>query len=59
MAAFLVGGCCWVVDGGPGPHDLFHAGVIDVTGLVLMTGECLLALRCLGRTGAARLGPAR
>lgn len=59
MAAFLVGSCFWVVDGGPGPRNLFHAGVIDVTGLALMTGVSLMALRCLQRTAGARPGPAR
>lgn len=59
MSAFLVGSCCWIVDGGPGPRNLFHAGVIDVTGLALMTGVSLMAFRCLQRTGGPGWGPAR
>ena len=41
MAAFLGGGCAWVADrtprDGTGPGNLFHAGAIDVAGLVVMT----------------------
>jgi hypothetical protein len=36
MSVFLVGACMWVVDGGPGPRDLFRVGAIDVAGLVVM-----------------------
>jgi hypothetical protein len=36
MVLFLTGCCLWMVDGGPGPRDLFHAGSIDVAGIVVM-----------------------
>lgn len=53
MAAFLVGSCCWIVDGGPGPRNLFHAGAIDVVGLALMAAAMLVAQRAAGRAGRA------
>jgi hypothetical protein len=37
MAVFLGGGCAWTADRTPRPGNLFHAGVIDVAGLVVMT----------------------
>ena len=58
MALFLVGSCFWIVDGGPGPRNLFHAGAIDVSGLALMTGLAVLALRCLQRAGTVEFDPA-
>jgi hypothetical protein len=45
MVVFLVGSCCWIVDGGPGPRNLFHAGAIDGAGLAFMTMAALVALR--------------
>jgi hypothetical protein len=45
MAAFLAGSLCWVVDGGPGPGNLFHAGAIDSAGLTVMVGALLVAHR--------------
>ena len=43
MLVFL-GGCgSWVVDGGAGPRNLFHAGAIDVAGLVVMLGAVAIA----------------
>jgi hypothetical protein len=44
-AIFLTGAALWVVDGGPGPRNLFHIGSIDVVELaalallVLVTGR--------------------
>ena len=56
MAVFL-GGCCgWIVDGGPGPRNLFHAGAIDTAGTVVMT-IAFVAARQAVRT--ARLAAAR
>jgi hypothetical protein len=57
MAVFLTGCCIWVVDGGPGPRNLFHAGAIDVVGLVVMAMALTLALRALAtaRRGSRRL----
>jgi hypothetical protein len=37
MVAFLLGACCWVVVGGPGPRGLFRTGTVDVAGLAVMT----------------------
>lgn len=36
MLVFLLGCGLWMVDGGAGPHNLFHAGAIDVAAVVLM-----------------------
>jgi hypothetical protein len=55
MTAFLVGSALWVVDGGPGPRNLFHAGAIDVGALVVMTGVSLVALRSVQRARSAPL----
>jgi len=49
MAVFLAGCCAWIVDGGPGPRNLFHAGAIDVAGAVVMT------IALAGARQAARL----
>jgi hypothetical protein len=43
MLAFLVGASLWVVDGGPGPHNLFHAGLINVVGLGVMAATLVMA----------------
>jgi hypothetical protein len=45
MVVFLAGCGAWVVDGGPGPDGLFHAGAIDVAGLVLLAITFALAQR--------------
>ena len=60
MVVFL-GGCgSWVVDGGPGPGNLFHSGAIDVAGLVVMAGALAVAHRAAGRAvrGGRALQPA-
>ncbi len=59
MAAFLVGSCSWIIDGGPGPRNLFHAGVIDLVGLVAMTAALLVADHAArnARQAARRLVP--
>ncbi|HCU95172.1 MAG TPA: hypothetical protein DHU96_21670, partial [Actinobacteria bacterium] len=57
MTAFLSGALCWVTEGGPGPQGLFHAGIIDVTGLAVMTAALLTGWRAVylaHRRGAAR-----
>jgi hypothetical protein len=56
MAVFLGGCCAWIVDGGPGPRNLFHAGAIDASGTVVMMIAFVTA-RQAART--ARLGTAR
>jgi hypothetical protein len=55
MAAFLAGASCWVVAEGSGP-GLFHAGVIDVGGLVVMTVALAVARRATGRASTSALG---
>jgi len=55
MAAFLIGCCSWIVDGGPGPRNLFHAGVIDIAGLATMTAAVAVAFRTT--LGGRRVGP--
>jgi hypothetical protein len=44
-AAYLVASWCWIVDGGSGPRNLYHAGAIDIVGLALMTVAAGIALR--------------
>jgi hypothetical protein len=54
MVVFL-GACCgWIVDGGPGPRNLFHAGSIDVAGLVVMGAALAVVHRAVWR--ARRFG---
>jgi hypothetical protein len=36
MVAFLAGSACWLIDGGSGPRDLYHAGAIDLVGVGVM-----------------------
>jgi hypothetical protein len=55
MALFFTASCLWVVDGGPGPRNLFHAGAIDITGIVVVAFALTVAHRQLRR---ARLGTA-
>lgn len=49
MLVFL-GGCgSWILDGGPGPRNLFHTGAIDVGGLVVMAAALAIAHRAVSR----------
>ncbi len=52
-AAFLLGSSCWIVDGGPGPRNLFHAGAIDVVGLAVMSAAAAVSFRCAFRARRA------
>jgi hypothetical protein len=54
-ALFLTGSCCWIVDGGPGPGNLFHAGAIDVSGLATMTAASVVAHRAVRQTRRSAL----
>ncbi len=58
MLVFL-GGCgTWILDGGPGPRNLFHAGAIDVVGVVVMGCAVAVAYRAASRAGrVGRQGP--
>lgn len=51
MTLFFTGAALWVVDGGPGPRNLFHIGAIDVLELALMGLSLVLAGRAVERTG--------
>jgi hypothetical protein len=55
MSAFLAGACMWVIDGGPGPRDLFHVGAIDVAGLVVMALALVVAYRAVLRASHSGL----
>ena len=47
MVLFLTGASLWVVDGGPGPRNLFHVGAIDVGGICVMVAALATAGRAL------------
>ena len=49
MLVFLGGCCSWILDGGPGPRNLFHTGTIDVVGLAVMAGSIAVAYRAASR----------
>jgi hypothetical protein len=55
MIVFLGGACCWVIDGGPGPRNLFHAGVIDAAAALLMAMALAVAGRSVRRSRRACL----
>ena len=57
MVLLLAGASAWVIDGGPGPRNLFHVGAIDAVGLVVMTLALVVAggaarAACAGALGA-------
>jgi hypothetical protein len=56
MAVFLCGCGAWILGAGPGPRNLFHVGMIDAAGAVVLT-VAFVAARQAVRT--ARLGMAR
>lgn len=49
MLTFLTGACAWVMNGGPGPRDLFHAGTIDMAGIIVMAATLAVSYRAIGR----------
>src|SRR3984885_5294439 len=51
MVMFLVGAIIWVVDGGPGPRNLFHVGVIDIGSICVMLASLATAGRALQLIG--------
>jgi hypothetical protein len=59
MTLFFAGAALWVVDGGPGPRNLFHIGFIDVLELAVMGLSLTLAGRAVQRTGDGAPGLAR
>ena len=50
MLAFLLGSCAWVINGVPGPKDLFHTGAIDVAGILAMAAAVAVGHRASRRT---------
>jgi hypothetical protein len=60
MGLFLTGAALWVVDGGPGPRNLFHIGAINIIELILLALTSVLALRAAerARLDSDRLVPA-
>jgi hypothetical protein len=46
---FLFGTITWLVDGGPGPDNLYQAGTVDVVGLAVMGTAVVVALRSTQR----------
>ena len=51
---FLTGAALWVVDGGPGPRNLFHIGSIDVVELAALALLVLVTGRAAGRVTAGK-----
>ena len=51
MVMFLIGASLWVVDGGPGPRNLFHVGVIDIGSICVMVASLATAGRALQLIG--------
>jgi hypothetical protein len=58
-AIFFTGAALWVVDGGPGPRNLFHIGSIDVVELAALALMAVVAGRAAARTTASDPPPAR
>jgi hypothetical protein len=55
MAVFL-GGCgAWIIDRAPGPGNLFHPGVIDVAGAVVMAAALAVARQAARRAQAGTI----
>ena len=59
MSLFLTGAALWVVDGGPGPRNLFHIGAIDIIELLLLTMTSVLAIRAAEQARSAPERPVR
>ncbi len=58
ITVVFLGACAiWMIDGGPGPHRLFHAGAIDAAALGVMAVASVVACRAAQRArwGGARL----
>jgi hypothetical protein len=56
MLALLVGSASWTTDGGPGPHDLFRAGGIDIAALGVMSASLAVAYLAVRRARPALAG---
>ena len=58
MGVFLLGASLWIVDGGPGPRNLFHTGALDFGELIALGLLVAVAARAAARTSGPRLHPA-
>jgi hypothetical protein len=58
-ALYLTGAALWIVDGGPGPRNLFRIGSIDVVELAALALLVLVAGRAAGRITAGNAPMAR
>jgi hypothetical protein len=56
MISFLGATGCWLVDGGPGPRNLFHAGAIDIAALVVMAATLVVAHQAMRQARRLALG---
>lgn len=57
MMLFFTGAALWVVDGGTGPRNLFHIGVIDVVELAVMVASLVFAGLTVARARGAAVIP--
>jgi hypothetical protein len=55
LGLFVFGTLTWLVDGGPGPGNLFQAGTVDLIGLAVMTATLALAVRSVHRSTTSSL----
>ncbi len=58
MGLFLLGASLWIIDGGPGPRNLFHAGALDFVELIVLALVVAVAARAAARSSGSRLHPA-
>lgn len=58
MVVFLSGCCAWLIDGGPGPRNLFHAGAIDIVAAAVMAVALAVAQQAVRRALRSGLTPA-
>jgi hypothetical protein len=55
LGLFVFGTLTWLLDGGPGPSNLFQAGTVDQIGLAVMTSTLGLAALSVHRTATSPL----
>jgi hypothetical protein len=55
MIAFLGGAGSWFINGGPGPRNRFHSGLVDVVGVAVMSVALATVWRATQRARGARL----
>jgi hypothetical protein len=57
MVVFLSGCCAWLIDGGPGPRNLFHAGAIDIVAAAAMAVAFAIAHQAVRQALRSGLTP--